>query len=275
MENNIITFIITGREDQGFVKNLYYADNIMNYGNGIILHDPKYLMLILNYVVDTFKFRIIVHLGQIGAQGEHGLHYLKSLESHLDTKNVVLITREQELFKENRLYCEYKGYKVFNTDHLNTKSFVDSLNVFSKSSVKNKDYNKKAKETKEYTNTDNRDHKEPRKFTAGVMNFFNAENANPYQFIDKIDVKVNEENLNKVKEFIEYIEENLSIIGLNHVDREDVEGELNRINAQLKKDKPRFEIIDNALLTINKLLLGITANAYTPAVLNKLSQLLG
>ena len=55
-----VTFIITDREDSGFVESIYAMRNIMDYGNGIVLHEAEYLKNILNHVKKDFEFRVLI-----------------------------------------------------------------------------------------------------------------------------------------------------------------------------------------------------------------------
>ncbi len=133
--NNTITFIITDRTDSGFVNSIYAADNIMKYGNGILLHEPEYLLNILKYVVDDFRYRIIIHYGL--DSGRNGLKYLTSLqEAFGGNLSVAMVSRNEEFFKDGETKAEHKNMTIYNTDFINTKAFVDSLVVYDKTMQK-------------------------------------------------------------------------------------------------------------------------------------------
>lgn len=282
MNSDIVTFIITGREDQGFVKNLYYADNIMNYGNGIVLHEPKYLISILNYVVDTFKFRLIIHLGLTGRQGEHGLQFLNTLRNHLDVEDVVLITREPELFKNSRFWINYKGHKLYNTDEINTKDFVDSLNVFSKAHITFDEKKAITQKESKFQNVNNPTlgNKSQMTITAQTINYFNAEKLTSNQVSNQgksITSNVSLKNFgnsnDELLKLINFLELNLDNVVPDKIDNEEAKIELERIQVQLRRDSPKYEIINSALNTIHGILTSIAANQYTPIVLAMLDKL--
>lgn len=80
---------------------------------------------------------------------------------------------------------------------------------------------------------------------------------------------------NEVGDFLKILKENFDNLNLSSDDKEDVSNEITRIESQLKRENPRTNIIGTALNTINGILTGIAANAYTPIVLGKLNELLG
>jgi len=133
MENNsIITFIITDREENGFVRTIYKANHIMQYGNGVVIHEPEYLMSILNHVKDSFQFRILVHLAYKDEKNAEGIMHINTLKDYFNTDEFVLISREPDLFPKDEEYIYWKNNKVFNTNHINKEKFIDSLHIFTK-----------------------------------------------------------------------------------------------------------------------------------------------
>lgn len=89
---------------------------------------------------------------------------------------------------------------------------------------------------------------------------------------------INQELKNKVKnqlkEFINYLKDNLDNLELDSNDGEDIINEVQRMESQVNRDQPKLNIIQGALTTINGIITGITANAYTPVVLEKLQALI-
>lgn len=79
----------------------------------------------------------------------------------------------------------------------------------------------------------------------------------------------------EVEDFLKILKEHLDNLDLSTEDKEDVLNEITRVESQLKRDNPKLNIVGAALNTINGILTGITANAYTPIVLEKLSQVVG
>ncbi|CAM4368762.1 hypothetical protein [Gillisia limnaea] len=89
-----------------------------------------------------------------------------------------------------------------------------------------------------------------------------------------VNQEINIDIKNDVQELIQILNENLENFGLNNEDKEDVCNEINRLETQLDRSNPKFNIINTAIHTINGILTGITANAYTPLVLDKLQDIL-
>jgi hypothetical protein len=79
---------------------------------------------------------------------------------------------------------------------------------------------------------------------------------------------------NDVGDFLKILKENFDNLELAPDDKEDVSNEITRIESQLKRDNYKPNIIGAALHTINGILTGVTANAYTPIVLEKLTQVI-
>ncbi|MEP3374371.1 MAG: hypothetical protein ABJL43_10210 [Maribacter dokdonensis] len=79
----------------------------------------------------------------------------------------------------------------------------------------------------------------------------------------------------EVEDFLKILKEHLDNLDLSTEDKEDVSNEITRVESQLKRDNPKLNIVGAALNTINGILTGITANAFTPIVLEKLSQVVG
>lgn len=78
-----------------------------------------------------------------------------------------------------------------------------------------------------------------------------------------------------VEDFLKILKENFENLDLSADDKEDVSNEMTRIESQLKREVPKVNIIGAALNTVNGILTGIAANAYTPIVLDKLNELIG
>lgn len=91
---------------------------------------------------------------------------------------------------------------------------------------------------------------------------------------DSSKQEINTEIKNDIKEFSKILKENLENLGLNSDDEEDIKNEIQRVDSQISRNNPKVNILNTALVTINGILTGITANAYTPIVLEKLSSIL-
>lgn len=132
MENlDTITFIITNRSDSGFVENIYSAHNIMDYGNAILIHEPIYLKTILRNVKEDFKFRLIIHAG-FDSPGKTGFKYVTALEEEFKGLKATIVSKSDNKFPNGQKSVIESDRKIFNTDFINTKAFVDQLEVYDK-----------------------------------------------------------------------------------------------------------------------------------------------
>lgn len=91
---------------------------------------------------------------------------------------------------------------------------------------------------------------------------------------DSSKQEINTEIKNDIKEFSKLIKEHLDNLGLSNEDEEDIKNEIQRVDSQINRNNPKINILNTALVTINGILTGITANAYTPIVIEKLSLIL-
>jgi len=81
----------------------------------------------------------------------------------------------------------------------------------------------------------------------------------------KIDVKVQED----LSKFISELKSGLTQLSLEIEDQNDIILEMSRIESQLGREKPKLDIINEALKVIHGILLGVTGNALTPTILEK------
>ncbi len=131
-----VTFIITDREDSGFVESIYAMRNIMDYGNGIVLHEAEYLKNILSHVKNDFEFRVLIHAGlKSNEKTPKGIYFLKELEDEFKVTNFKLITRNDDYFPNDEKIIPYKGYELHNADYINTKEFIDQLSKIKLSDI--------------------------------------------------------------------------------------------------------------------------------------------
>lgn len=91
---------------------------------------------------------------------------------------------------------------------------------------------------------------------------------------NNISQTINQEIKVDVEDFIKLLEDKLDHIPLNQDDKEDIQIETGRLKAQIQREKPKVSIIQNSLRVIEGILLGVTANALTPPILNALTVLL-
>lgn len=137
MINKTVTFIITDREDRNFINDIYTCQNIMTYGNGIVLHEAHYLINILNHMKEGFTFRVLIHAGlKDNTKSSKGIIFLKQLAEEFNTKDFKLITRNDDLFPNDEEHVIYKGYSLYNADNINTKEFINSLKIINLSEIR-------------------------------------------------------------------------------------------------------------------------------------------
>jgi hypothetical protein len=78
----------------------------------------------------------------------------------------------------------------------------------------------------------------------------------------------------EVEALLKLLADKLNQIPLDQHDIEDIKIESNRLNSQLQRDVPKVGIIQNSLRVIEGILLGVTANALTPPILDAITVLL-
>lgn len=91
---------------------------------------------------------------------------------------------------------------------------------------------------------------------------------------DNVTQSINAEMKAEIQEFIDVLKEQMDNLDLDTEEKEDVINEVARVETQIVRESPKMNIINGALSTINGILTGITANAYTPIVLEKLGELM-
>jgi hypothetical protein len=80
--------------------------------------------------------------------------------------------------------------------------------------------------------------------------------------------------IDEIKEVIESIQTHIDNINLKANDKNDVLDEIKRLESQISRSEPKTKIVNSALSTIQGILLGVTGNALTPVILEKLGLLL-
>lgn len=87
-------------------------------------------------------------------------------------------------------------------------------------------------------------------------------------------LNISSEVKNEIEEFVKVLKSNLDNLSLTADEKEDISNEVIRVEAQLKRDEPKTSIIGAALNTIHQILLGVTTDAYSPIILEKLRQII-
>jgi len=91
---------------------------------------------------------------------------------------------------------------------------------------------------------------------------------------ENINQEISQEFRSEVKDLLKLLEDNIDQIPLNDDDKEDIELESNRLKVQILRDKPKVGIIQNSLRVMEGILMGVTANALTPPILEGIAALL-
>jgi hypothetical protein len=85
----------------------------------------------------------------------------------------------------------------------------------------------------------------------------------------KIKQKNHVEVQHDLSRFINEMKSEMDKLSLEIEDQKDVLLEISRIESQLSREKPKYEIINSALKVIHGILIGVTGNALTPIILEK------
>jgi hypothetical protein len=97
----------------------------------------------------------------------------------------------------------------------------------------------------------------------------NAQGKNINQKLD-----FSQEQMQDVKELVKFLKEELPKLGLQKLAKEDVIGEIKRVETQLGRESPNNKIIESSLNTIYDILVGVTSNAYSPIILERIQAFL-
>lgn len=92
---------------------------------------------------------------------------------------------------------------------------------------------------------------------------------------DNNEQSITEKNMSDFSGFIQELRENIDKIELSNEDKEDVDIELNRIEKQISREKPKYLIINEGLKIVNGILTGVTSNLMAPAIIEKLQWFIG
>ncbi len=109
--------------------------------------------------------------------------------------------------------------------------------------------------------------------TAQAVNYGEKANVNVGAG-DNVTQTINSSIKAEIKELIDMLKGNIDNLNLESEEKEDVINEITRVETQVERDNPKMNIVNGALSTINGILTGIAANAYTPIVLEKLGDLM-
>jgi hypothetical protein len=80
---------------------------------------------------------------------------------------------------------------------------------------------------------------------------------------------------NELAKFIEELKPQLDKLGLSLDDKEDVRNEILRIETQLRRQEPKYQIVNTAIRVIHDILIGVTGNAISPAIIEQLGRFIG
>ena len=91
---------------------------------------------------------------------------------------------------------------------------------------------------------------------------------------DSSTQEINTQLKDEIEELSKFIKENLTNLDLDKEDKEDILNEIQRVDSQISRQNPKVTILNTALLTINGILTGITANAVTPIVIERITDII-
>lgn len=92
---------------------------------------------------------------------------------------------------------------------------------------------------------------------------------------EKVKQTISNEAPKELSKFIEELKQQLNKLSLLADDKTDIMNEISRIETQLSRAEPKFPIITEALNVVYGILIGVSGNAFTPPILEKLSSLIG
>lgn len=84
-----------------------------------------------------------------------------------------------------------------------------------------------------------------------------------------------EEKTPELSDLMSEIQQVIPKLDMFNEDQEDLTDEIDRVEKQLNRESPKLDIVNTGLKIINNILLGVTTNAYTPIILDKLGKLMG
>lgn len=90
----------------------------------------------------------------------------------------------------------------------------------------------------------------------------------------KVEQTINIDTKRELEEFIINLKTQLEKLNLNLDDKVDVENEISRIETQIAREKPKYQIVNEALKVINGILISVAGNVVTPTILEKLGWLI-
>lgn len=128
MNNNVITFIITGTENN-FHTRISQMKNLNKFGNPVLLHSTEQLESILKNMMGNFKFKLLIHGDEQVGDIFKGKYYIDEIKSFLNIESFDIISGK---FIEKEVEFDYKNHKGFirhNIDVINTLDFIDSLPI--------------------------------------------------------------------------------------------------------------------------------------------------
>lgn len=86
---------------------------------------------------------------------------------------------------------------------------------------------------------------------------------------------ISPETTTQLNDFIQDLKSKIGDLELSKDDSEDLTNEISRIETQVRREKPKYQVINEALKIMHGILIGATANAMTPTILEKINWFLG
>lgn len=92
---------------------------------------------------------------------------------------------------------------------------------------------------------------------------------------DKNEQTISPEITGDLKSFIEDLKGTIDKLGLDREEEEDIQNEIIRLETQINRSQPKHQVITEALNVIQGILVGVTANAMTPTIIERISWFIG
>ena len=109
----------------------------------------------------------------------------------------------------------------------------------------------------------------------GNQNNSNIKDSNISQKIIQAQTEITQENFKEyLDSFLQDLNVNIEGLNLPKDDKDDIENEVKRIETQISRETPKYPIITSSLEMIKDLITGITVNAMSPNVIDKLTLLI-
>jgi hypothetical protein len=92
---------------------------------------------------------------------------------------------------------------------------------------------------------------------------------------ENVNQTIKSANHQKLQDFVEALKPLLEKISITQDDKLDILNEISRIEAQLQRNEPKYQIINESLKIVNGILIGVAGNSLTQPIIEQLTWLIG